>query len=197
MKTRKHILPLAAFAGLALAASSANAAVISVSNYEIASGPGVLDVNTNSTFGDSGSQLTDGIKANPAANVVGWNYNSGSDRPLTTFNLGDVYDLQTIDLWARNLNGTISSVDISVSTDDITYSAITNYTSTWAGINPATDSLDVSALGDAQYVRLTTYSLDWSMLCEVEFDGTVVPEPSASALLGLGGLALLLRRRRR
>jgi hypothetical protein len=105
MKTRKHILPLAAFAGLALAASSANAAVISVSNYEIASGPGVLNVSTSSTFGDSGSQLTDGIKADPAANVVGWNYNSGSDRPLTTFNLGDVYDLQTIDLWARNSNG--------------------------------------------------------------------------------------------
>ena len=30
----------------------------------------------------------------------------------------------------------------------------------------------------------------------ITFDGTVVPEPSSTALLGLGGLALILRRRK-
>lgn len=34
-------------------------------------------------------------------------------------------------------------------------------------------------------------------LSEIQFDGTVVPEPSSSLLLALGGWALLLRRRRR
>ena len=33
-------------------------------------------------------------------------------------------------------------------------------------------------------------------LAEIAFQGTVVPEPSSTALLGLGGLALILRRRK-
>ena len=36
----------------------------------------------------------------------------------------------------------------------------------------------------------------WMMLTEIDFEGTAVPEPSTTALLGLGGLALIMRRRK-
>jgi hypothetical protein len=36
----------------------------------------------------------------------------------------------------------------------------------------------------------------WMMINEIQFDGTAVPEPTTTALLGLGGLALIMRRRK-
>ena len=176
---------------LALAATSANAAVISVSDYVISTGVGVLDPNTGTTFGDSGNQLNDNVTSTSGSNTVGWDYNSGTDRPLTTFDLGSAWDVQTIDIYTRTSNGTITSIDISVSLDDSTYSTVTNY-----AFSAPTASLDVSLLDNARYVRVTTYSTDWSMISEVDFNGDAVPEPTTTALLGLGGLALILRRRK-
>ena len=182
-----------AMGSLALAATSANAAVISVSDYVISTGVGVLDPNTGTTFGDIGGvQLNDDVtNTATASNTVGWDYNSGTDRPLTTFDLGSAWDVQTIDIYTRTSNGTITSIDISVSLDDSTYSTVTNY-----AFSAPTASLDVSLLDNARYVRVTTYSTDWSMISEVDFNGDAVPEPTTTALLGLGGLALILRRRK-
>ena len=188
----KTTMSLAAAMGtLALAATSANAAVISVSDYVISTGVGVLDPNTGTTFGDSGNQLNDNVTSTSGSNTVGWDYNSGTDRPLTTFDLGSAWDVQTIDFYTRTSNGTITSIDISVSLDDSTYSTVTNY-----AFSAPTASLDVSLLDNARYVRVTTYSTDWSMISEVDFNGDAVPEPTTTALLGLGGLALILRRRK-
>lgn len=188
----KTTMSLAAAMGtLALAATSANAAVISVSDYVISTGVGVLDPNTGTTFGDSGNQLNDNVTSTSGSNTVGWDYNSGTDRPLTTFDLGSAWDVQTIDIYTRTSNGTITSIDISVSLDDSTYSTVTNY-----AFSAPTASLDVSLLDNARYVRVTTYSTDWSMISEVDFNGDAVPEPTTTALLGLGGLALILRRRK-
>ena len=191
-KQMKTTMSLAAAMGtLALAATSANAAVISVSDYVISTGVGVLDPNTGTTFGDSGNQLNDNVTSTSGSNTVGWDYNSGTDRPLTTFDLGSAWDVQTIDFYTRTSNGTITSIDISVSLDDSTYSTVTNY-----AFSAPTASLDVSLLDNARYVRVTTYSTDWSMISEVDFNGDAVPEPTTTALLGLGGLALILRRRK-
>ena len=193
-KSMKSTMSLAvAMGSLALAATSANAAVISVSDYVISTGVGVLDPNTGTTFGDIGGvQLNDDVtNTATASNTVGWDYNSGTDRPLTTFDLGSAWDVQTIDIYTRTSNGTITSIDISVSLDDSTYSTVTNY-----AFSAPTASLDVSLLDNARYVRVTTYSTDWSMISEVDFNGDAVPEPTTTALLGLGGLALILRRRK-
>ena len=191
-KQMKTTMSLAVAMGtLALAATSANAAVISVSDYVISTGVGVLDPNTGTTFGDSGNQLNDNVTSTSGSNTVGWDYNSGTDRPLTTFDLGSAWDVQTIDIYTRTSNGTITSIDISVSLDDSTYSPVTNY-----AFSAPTASLDVSLLDNARYVRVTTYSTDWSMISEVDFNGDAVPEPTTTALLGLGGLALILRRRK-
>ncbi|MEZ7957756.1 MAG: discoidin domain-containing protein [Rubritalea sp.] len=182
-----------AMGSLALAATSANAAVISVSDYVISTGVGVLDPGTGANFGDTGGvELNDDVtNTTTASNNVGWNYDSGTDRPLTTFDLGSAWDVQTIDFYTRTTNGTITSIDISVSLDDSTYSAVTNY-----AFSAPNASLDVSLLDNARYVRVTTYSTDWSMISEVDFNGDAVPEPTTTALLGLGGLALILRRRK-
>ncbi len=145
---------------------------------------------------------TNGTLLHCTPSILGWDYNSGSDRPLTTFDSGSLYDVQTIDLWARNSNGTIPSIDISTSTDNLTYSTPVNFASSWAGSNPALDSLDVSALGNAWYYRLTTYSTDWSFLYEVQFRGEFgavnqIPESSTATLLGCGLAVLAWLRRRR
>ena len=191
-KQMKTTMSLAVAMGtLALAATSANAAVISVSDYVISTGVGVLDPNTATTFGDSGNQLNDNVTSTSGSNTVGWDYNSGTDRPLTTFDLGSAWDVQTIDIYTRTSNGTITSIDISVSLDDSTSSTVTHY-----AFSAPTASLDVSLLDNARYVRVTTYSTDWSMISEVDFNGDAVPEPTTTALLGLGGLALILRRRK-
>ncbi len=189
-KQMKTTMSLAAAMGSLALATSANAAVISVSDYVISTGVGVLDPNTGTTFGDSGNQLNDNVTSTSGSNTVGWDYNSGTDRPLTTFDLGSAWDVQTIDIYTRTSNGTITSIDISVSLDDSTYSTVTNY-----AFSAPTASLDVSLLDNARYVRVTTYSTDWSMISEVDFNGDAVPEPTTTALLGLGGLALILRRR--
>jgi len=118
------------------------------------------------------SELFDGDK-DINSSVVGWNGapgNPGSFHTLT-IDLGGVYDVQTIDLSARNSNGTVNSIDVSVSTDGVSYSTPVNFVPSWSGSNPAADTLNVAALGDARYYRLYLVSNDWAMLTEVEFYG--------------------------
>lgn len=182
---------LTTLAGLALAVTSAHAATINIDGYVIATGAGVI-VPSGAPWSDAtGMELNDNV-TDPAttSNTVGWDYNGG-DRPLVTFDLGGVYDLNTIQVYSRTSNGTITSIDISTSLDDSTYSAVTSY-----AYSAPSGTINVSPEADARYVRFTPISADWSMISEVDFDGTLVPEPSTTALLGLGGLALILRRRK-
>jgi len=187
----KTTMSLAAAMGiLALAATSANAAVISVSGYVIATGAGVI-VPGGGGWADSGNELNDNVTdPSNGGDTVGWDYNGG-DRPLVTFDLGAVFDLSTIQVYSRTSNGTITSIDISTSLDDSTYSGVTGYAYT-----APSGTINVSGEINARYVRFTPISPDWAMISEVDFNGTAVPEPSTTALLGLGGLALILRRRK-
>jgi len=170
MKTRKHILPLAAAMGsLALTAVTANAALISVSSYIYS---GDMPFGSAPWSDGTGVELTDGITDTNTSVVGWWPANDGT----ITFDLGTTVDVQTIDLWARLTNGSIDSIDVSVSTDDVTYSTPVNYVNSWSGGgNPSTDQLDVSALGNARYYRLQLINdNDWSMLGEVQFNGISV-----------------------
>jgi len=190
MKTTMSLA--AAMGSLALAATSANAAVINIDGYVIATGAGVLVPHSGGWGDATGNELNDNVTDGITywENNVGWYY-EGGDRPLVTFDLGAVYDLSTIQVYSRTSNGTIASIDISTSLDDSTYSGVTGYAYT-----APSGTIDVSAENYARYVRFTPISPDWAMISEVDFNGTAVPEPTTTALLGLGGLALILRRRK-
>ena len=208
MTKRSIILALAVVAIVSMG-TIANAATIIGSSYKADIGPGGgpwpgnvwNDAGGDVTAPDgaawAASELFDGIIATSGnSNVVGW-WEGRDGAPTLTFDLGALYDVQTIDVWRRVGNGTVTDLTFSVSTDDISYSAPVAYTpATWTN-NQAT--IDVSAFDNAQYVRMKlgpdAVSGGWLMLTEVAFDG--VPEPATMSLLALGGLALLRRRRSR
>jgi hypothetical protein len=59
----------------------------------------------------------------------------------------------------------------------------------------ATYTSPASVTADALQIRLIGYDIQTNY-DNVRLDGTLIPEPSAAALLGLGGLLMLRRRRR-
>lgn len=116
------------------------------------------------------------------------------------FDLGGSYDLTATNIWGYSFFGTSNSasdITVAYSTDGINFSASENITLTSA----TRETTALTSLVGTTHVRFTlTDNLGAGNrvgLGEVQFDGVAaVPEPSSTALLGLGGLALLLRRRK-
>jgi hypothetical protein len=136
--------------------------------------------------------------------------NNGSDffepAPGTVqidFDLGGSYDLTDSYIWGYGYFGTsnsASAITVSYSTDGTTFSNAEDITLPSGTVTEAQSST-LNALAGATHVRfLLTDNLgsgDRVGLGEVRFGGTAaVPEPSSAALLGLGGIALILRRRK-
>lgn len=90
--------------------------------------------------------------------------------------------MQTIDVWRRTGNGTVTELTLSVSTDDVSYSTAVLYTPTWSG-NKAT--IDVSAFDNAEYVRMKlgpdAVGGGWLMINEVALEG-IVPIPAGTVI---------------
>jgi hypothetical protein len=213
MKLTNNIKTLAAVAGLALAAGSANAAIALLEDFEgattnvdyantmytgnsdstidlngIANSPSDSGDNTTQTaFQRSSNRLL--TLDNPLALDSGAytsftvaldyyynNYSSAAGTRLEYSALGDFSDSQNVMTWASN--GTPNNLWTagSVTLNEGTYT----FTDT-AKIRFRSGGFANSTHGYLDNIAITA---------------GVVPEPSTTALLGLGGLALILRRRK-
>ncbi len=226
----KSILPLAAFAGLAV---TANAAIMQVgentSGSATAYDSGISStdlINTGaaslggSTVSSGSAFSTDGANdglagANP--DLIWWNL-PGGNKTLTYTLSGSAtgYDIKGIDTVYGWTDGALwfSAQHYDVAVTTVSNGTFTNIVSVdydpfTANIAASTKvSLTDSTPGAAFATGVTgirfTLRQDASNTGVIgvirEFDvignASPVPEPSSTALLGLGGLALILRRRR-
>ena len=145
---------------------------------------------------------TDSSGAGGGADFFGPGGIGATETVQLDFDLGGSFDLTATNTWGYSFFGTTNSatgITVSYSTDGTNFSAAENITLTSA----ARETNTLNALSATTHVRFQfTDNLGAGNrvgLGEVQFDGVAVaavPEPSSTALLGLGGLALILRRRK-
>ncbi|GAA5494779.1 hypothetical protein Rhal01_00943 [Rubritalea halochordaticola] len=168
--------------------------------------------NTVNGAYDSGDLNNDiffasGAPTSPTINtVVAWNPVSTGDGDLIpseiTFDLGTQAEITSVTVFSYIYTsfalGAPDDFTLSFSSDNVSYtpasSVNTNFTYT-TGEQSVTENISQTA----RYVRLSfdgdTVGGDKYSLTEIQIEGTAIPEPSSLALLGLGSLALLRRRR--
>jgi hypothetical protein len=163
-----------------------------------------------------GSGLTGGTHVNGPPDGTMW-LSTGSSfggddlDPSVTFDLGAIYTVTSFQVW--NYNELAGSTDLTgrgvnavtveyglTATLGSTVPGITNFaradaTSTYTG-----EVFNGFAPFNARYIKFDIDSNhggdnNFYGLSEVQFSGTVVPEPSAVVLLSLGAIALFCRRR--
>ena len=97
----------------------------------------------------------------------------------------------TIDITTYARTGNSSGGEISIDPGGSTSFAQNSWTGAFTGYNLATDE----ALTTASFTHTTSVNSHIDEF-DVTITATAIPEPSAMALLGLGGLAILARRKR-
>jgi|GEM_PF-3788969 len=135
----------------------------------------------------------------------------GSDiDAFVTFDLGASFNLSQIDVFLgwNDSGRDDSSFLVFVSTDNVAFSQIASYdkggddtgaiTTPVTNLHRVVDDGGGDIAGGVRYVQLQFTDADngYAGMVEVDVFGSPVPEPASVAFLGLGGLALLGRRRR-
>ena len=210
MKTRKHILPLAAAMGsLAL---SANAAVIIPVSATASS-------EFNATNGAASNLLGPGFTAldpivtsthanGPWGSSDHW-FSSGADKanPTIDLDLGGTFTVGEAHVWnwnpSNDTNWGVTDFTLIFSTDGLFDGgeASQSFTNIGQGTGLATytgEHFTLTPVAGVTHIRFqvdTATGGSFTGLSELRFS-EAIPEPSAAALLGLGGLALLRRRRK-
>jgi len=200
-KTMKATMSLAALAGLALTAASANAAVMSFGTMTT---DGSASVGW--TYDGGGSGAGDGNPTSP-----GWWVHFTTSGSHTGTSDGDTlaagdYTIGFTHAWTSPSDGSAENFNVEAFAWDgatetslgaATVVAMDPTLQTWTG---GSHDFSVAAASPliGQDLRLKFYTAKNVIygFDNITGDFTAVPEPTTTALLGLGGLALILRRRK-
>ena len=211
-KQIKTILPLAVIAGLAV---TANAAVIQPVSVDNVNGGNLSNRDIGKTIDGSGLIGDGDILTQTHSIAVSGQYwissqgvADGDPAVELTFDLGvdASYDIDSVHLWnysaSNGVTRWLKTVDVSFSSDNVTFGNTIDDL-TFADVTRNTevgvDTVAFSAVSNVRYIKFSNITnggdTNYLAFSEIRF-GSVVPEPSTTALLGLGGLALILRRRK-
>ena len=196
-----------------LAAPLQAATVVGVTIEDFSSELGSLNRLAEHTIDGSGFNEVTGVHDTVTTNawMVQGEYSSGTDTGPwdITFDLEGNYDLSSLKVWNWNEAGSITAgaKDMEILVASSVGGAFTPVATVALAQAPGNTSYfgEDFALTGADDVRLVKFNITSNHgyasslmgLSEVRFDGVAaVPEPSSAALLGLGGLALILRRRK-
>tara|TARA_B110000908_G_scaffold170627_1_gene230754 strand:+ start:116 stop:856 length:741 start_codon:yes stop_codon:yes gene_type:complete len=128
---------------------------------------------------------------NSASGTFGTFVFQGGTLATETLRLGVLYDSDWSLAWGTQTFTLTKTA--GVGTD-----SVTSPTLTLGGDGVDVAFFDITGIqgGDTFVLSYTDVSIGWAHIGGVTFDTVVVPEPSTTALLGLAGLALILRRRK-
>jgi hypothetical protein len=148
---------------------------------------GLVDDPANPTGADIAGGWSGG---NSASGTFGTFVFQGSTMATETLRLGVLYDSDWNLTWGTQtftLTQTVGGSDTA-----------TTPTLTLAGDGVDVVYFDITGIqdGDTFVLSYTDVAINWAHIGGVTFDTVTVPEPTTTALLGLGGLALILRRRK-
>lgn len=221
MKIQLPANPAKSLAGsigiLMLVITPANAAIISIDPANVTASSEIGgSFNRQDDFIVNGSGLNGSGQHTTAVEPNMWlssgdAFGGADPDPHVIFDLGAVYTINSFRVWnyneappdltARGVNGVTVQYGITAalgsSVPGITNFAKADATNTYAG-----EEFSGFDPFQAQFIKFDIDSNhggdnNFYGLSEVRFDGELVPEPSTGILAGLGGLPMLLLRRRR
>lgn len=196
-------LKLALVTGLALSSFSSYAAQVPVDNY-------IYQTSFNSSYPDSGGELTDGVTFSPAwgggsaisysdvAPLVGW---LNTD-PSVLFEFASTSFIDEIIIYAADSDG---AAGVGLPSSINILAPGTGFNQNFAVTNPAgagsTVPIVISGLNlnTASIVVTASRVNSWTMFSEVQFfdsSSVTVATPSSALLIALGGIALFATRRK-
>jgi hypothetical protein len=215
-KPMKTILPLAVIAGFAV---TANAAVVITPTGATTTG-GSIDATRviGKTIDSSGlSGVGDILTQTHSVGVSGdlWlSANNNGSGVEFVFDLGGTHTVDSVHLWnisytSGAVNRGLQTVDVTFSTDggfnfntlveDSEYDDFGGFamsSTTGPGVAETKTFTAVAGVTHIKFTDSTNHGATYTGIGEIRFGAAAVPEPSTTALLGLGGLALILRRRK-
>lgn len=214
MKSTRTLFPaiMATLVASSTVLPVAHAAIITIPTTGVETSSEIPGFDRINDYIVDGSGMADGKHGNaPDGSMwlsTGTAFGGDDPDPSVTFILGDVHTITSIQVWNYNevnlpLRG-VNEVTIEYGTTAALGSSvpgITNFAVAAGAEGYEGEVFDGFAAFDAKYIKFNIDSHhggdnNFYGLSEVQFSGTVVPEPSTAVLMAVAGLGVMLRRRR-